>query len=72
MPDGPLNDALGRRDEAPLDLLILADDANDLQVEAKRLRANGRLIMPAAGQDGAGRLADAPSKRPGHPGDDPG
>lgn len=50
MPGGPLTDALGRRDAAPLDILILAGVGEDLAAEAGLMRTGGRLIMPALGQ----------------------
>lgn len=48
MPDGPLADTLGRRDSAPLDLLVLAETVNDLPAEAALVRPGGRLLMPAS------------------------
>ncbi|RZM36369.1 MAG: hypothetical protein EOP67_06875 [Sphingomonas sp.] len=50
LPDGPLSDALGRRDDAPLDLLVLADAGADLAAEAEMVRSTGRLIVSASGQ----------------------
>lgn len=50
LPDGPLSDALGRRDDAPLDLLVLSDRDVDLAAEAEMVRSTGRLIVPASGR----------------------
>ncbi len=61
VPAGPLADALGREDGAPLDLLILPAAPADPVAAGAQIRAGGRLVMPAT--DAAPSLPGWESRR---------